>query len=105
MALWFRTGKGLVIVTGCCHSGLINTIIHCKKISGCNSVQAVIGGFHLVNAPENRLEQTCKKLEEYSVKKIYPFHCTGEKSVNYLKSHSTIEVIQGYTGKIINFEL
>jgi len=105
MALWFKTDKGLVIVTGCCHSGLTNTIIDCKKISGCDSVQAIIGGFHLVNASENRLDQTCKKLEEHSVKKIYPFHCTGEKAVNYLKSHSGIDVIKGYTGLIINCEL
>lgn len=105
MALWFKTDKGLVIVTGCCHSGIINTIMHCIKISGCDKIRAIIGGFHLVNASENRLDQTCKKLKEYSVERIYPFHCTGEKAVKYLKSHSGIEVIQGYTGLMINSEL
>jgi 7,8-dihydropterin-6-yl-methyl-4-(beta-D-ribofuranosyl)aminobenzene 5'-phosphate synthase len=71
-------GKGLVVISGCAHAGIINTINYAQKITGVSTVYAVIGGFHLVgknNGP--RIEQTVKKLQQMNPKRIIPSHCTG----------------------------
>jgi 7,8-dihydropterin-6-yl-methyl-4-(beta-D-ribofuranosyl)aminobenzene 5'-phosphate synthase len=71
-------GKGLVIISGCAHAGIINTISYAQRISGIINTYAVIGGFHLAGKEyENRIVQTTKELERISPKLIVPSHCTG----------------------------
>jgi 7,8-dihydropterin-6-yl-methyl-4-(beta-D-ribofuranosyl)aminobenzene 5'-phosphate synthase len=75
-------GKGLVIVSGCAHAGIVNTVLHAKKITGVNKVYAVIGGFHLSGPTfEPIIEQTVKALKEMNLKMIVPMHCTGWKAI------------------------
>ncbi|MEM3439937.1 MAG: MBL fold metallo-hydrolase [Candidatus Bathyarchaeia archaeon] len=68
---------GLVVVTGCGHSGLINTLRHSLEITGVNRIYAVIGGFHLLKSTKDVLERTFKDLLEMGVEKIAPTHCSG----------------------------
>jgi len=77
LSLWFETTEGLVILTGCCHSGLINTISHIRRISGIERVHGIIGGLHLLNAGEERLQATRKFLAECRPDFLIPCHCTG----------------------------
>jgi 7,8-dihydropterin-6-yl-methyl-4-(beta-D-ribofuranosyl)aminobenzene 5'-phosphate synthase len=70
-------GKGLVIVTGCAHSGIVNTIRHCQKLGGNDKIHAVIGGFHLTQAPPERLTKTIQALKEKEIRCLAPSHCTG----------------------------
>jgi 7,8-dihydropterin-6-yl-methyl-4-(beta-D-ribofuranosyl)aminobenzene 5'-phosphate synthase len=71
-------GKGLVIITGCAHAGVINTVSYAQRISGTMNTHAVMGGFHLAGKEnENRIEQTVKELVRISPKLIVPSHCTG----------------------------
>jgi 7,8-dihydropterin-6-yl-methyl-4-(beta-D-ribofuranosyl)aminobenzene 5'-phosphate synthase len=71
-------GKGLVIISGCAHAGIINTILYAQRISGIMKTYAVMGGFHLAGKEnENRIDQTVKELERISPKLIVPSHCTG----------------------------
>jgi 7,8-dihydropterin-6-yl-methyl-4-(beta-D-ribofuranosyl)aminobenzene 5'-phosphate synthase len=70
-------GKGLVIVTGCAHSGIVNTIRHCQKLGGNDKIHAVIGGFHLTQAPPERLTKTIQALKEKQICCLAPSHCTG----------------------------
>jgi 7,8-dihydropterin-6-yl-methyl-4-(beta-D-ribofuranosyl)aminobenzene 5'-phosphate synthase len=71
-------GKGLVIISGCAHAGIINTISYAQRISGIMNIYAVMGGFHLAGKEnENRIEQTVKELGRVSPKLIVPSHCTG----------------------------
>ena len=70
--------RGLVIISGCSHSGIINTILYARKISGEEEVHAVVGGFHLSGAAfEPILEDTVASLKNFSPKIIAPMHCTG----------------------------
>jgi 7,8-dihydropterin-6-yl-methyl-4-(beta-D-ribofuranosyl)aminobenzene 5'-phosphate synthase len=69
--------KGLVIVSGCAHAGIINTIKHLKKITGIDKVHAVIGGFHLVNAQPEVIQRTIADLKAINPDWIIPAHCTG----------------------------
>ncbi|HII86169.1 TPA: MBL fold metallo-hydrolase [Candidatus Bathyarchaeota archaeon] len=71
-------GKGLVVISGCAHAGIINTITYAKRISGIEDVYAVIGGFHLAGREnEKRITQTVKELTRISPELIVPSHCTG----------------------------
>jgi len=74
-------GKGLVIITGCAHSGIINTIRHARKITGIESVYGVIGGFHLSGqAFEPIIPRTLEELRAVDPAIISPMHCTGWKA-------------------------
>ena len=73
-------GKGLVIVTGCAHSGLINTIHYAQKLTGIDRIYAVIGGFHLIKASTNRINKTIEELEKINFALLAPCHCTGTKA-------------------------
>jgi 7,8-dihydropterin-6-yl-methyl-4-(beta-D-ribofuranosyl)aminobenzene 5'-phosphate synthase len=100
MSIWFRTAKGLVIITGCCHSGIINTINRIFEISGERNLHAVIGGFHLKNASSQSLECTFNALQSISSCKFIACHCTGENSVRYLQSKTDLSVVNGGAGMV-----
>jgi len=70
-------GKGLVIVTGCAHSGIINTIHHVQKLGGNDKIYAVIGGFHLTQGSPQRIAKTIQALKEKEIRYLVPLHCTG----------------------------
>jgi 7,8-dihydropterin-6-yl-methyl-4-(beta-D-ribofuranosyl)aminobenzene 5'-phosphate synthase len=75
-------GKGLVVIAGCAHAGIINTISYAQKISGITSTYAVIGGFHLAGKEnESRIDRTMKELGQRSPNLIVPAHCTGWKAL------------------------
>lgn len=70
--------KGLVILSGCGHAGIINTILYAQKITGIKTIYAVFGGFHLTGRDsEARIDQTVKELERINPQLIAPMHCTG----------------------------
>jgi 7,8-dihydropterin-6-yl-methyl-4-(beta-D-ribofuranosyl)aminobenzene 5'-phosphate synthase len=71
-------GKGLVVVSGCAHAGIINTIKYAQRLIGIRAVYAVVGGFHLAGGEnEKRIQPTVKELEYVRPKLVVPMHCTG----------------------------
>lgn len=76
-SLAIRTGKGLVLVLGCCHAGLINTIEHSRSMTGVSGVYAIIGGTHLGFCGAAQLDETVRALRSYTIRKICAGHCTG----------------------------
>jgi 7,8-dihydropterin-6-yl-methyl-4-(beta-D-ribofuranosyl)aminobenzene 5'-phosphate synthase len=75
--------KGLVVLTGCGHAGVINTIRHAQKLTGVQKLYAVIGGFHLTGALFVRIiPPTVAALKELSPTLIVPAHCTGWKAIH-----------------------
>lgn len=70
--------KGLVVITGCGHSGIINTIYHAQTLTGVNKVYAVMGGFHLTGGLfEPIIPATIKALQQIAPRYVVPCHCTG----------------------------
>ncbi|MFW9769065.1 MAG: MBL fold metallo-hydrolase [Candidatus Thorarchaeota archaeon] len=67
----------LLILTGCCHSGIVNTIERAFDLTGSKSKIGIIGGLHLHNASDKRLEKTIESLNKYSIKTLAACHCTG----------------------------
>ena len=73
--------KGLVIITGCAHSGIINTVRYAQKVTGIDQVYAVIGGFHLSGTKfEAVIPPTLEEIKRISPSVISPMHCTGFKA-------------------------
>ncbi len=70
-------GKGLVIVTGCAHAGIINIIRHSMRITRVDGIEGVIGGFHLINASEESIEKTVRALAKIDPGWVLAGHCTG----------------------------
>ena len=70
-------GKGLLVISGCAHAGIINTVRYAQKITGIDKVHAVIGGFHLVNADTEIIWQTIADMQDIAPDYIIPMHCTG----------------------------
>lgn len=86
-AMFIETPKGIVVILGCAHSGVINTMEYAAKLAKTNSIYAVFGGMHLVSANEKRLEMTVQKFIDYQVQILGPCHCTGLKATAYLWQH------------------
>lgn len=76
-ALYIDTPDGVVVILGCAHAGVINTLHYVKELTGAKPIRAVIGGMHLSVARGARMDRTISALREMEVKELYPLHCTG----------------------------
>ena len=76
-ALIVNTEAGLVVILGCAHRGIINTLYHARQIAGVKAIYAVLGGCHLLNATEERVWLTIAALKELEVQRLGVCHCTG----------------------------
>lgn len=85
-SLVFNTGRGLVVLSGCGHSGVANTLDFARKFVRPAPMHAIIGGFHIYDAPDDKLAWTAGKLKEFDVQQILGAHCTGIESVYKLRA-------------------
>ncbi len=76
-SLVLETGKGLVLILGCCHAGLINTLEHVAYMTGRRDIYAVIGGTHLGFCSHEQIDKTVDALRILGIKKLAASHCTG----------------------------
>jgi 7,8-dihydropterin-6-yl-methyl-4-(beta-D-ribofuranosyl)aminobenzene 5'-phosphate synthase len=84
MSLVLQTPKGLVVICGCCHAGLLNTLAHVSGLFP-DPVQAIVGGTHLVEADDSHLQHVIDTLQDtYNRPYLYVNHCTGSEALNTL---------------------
>jgi 7,8-dihydropterin-6-yl-methyl-4-(beta-D-ribofuranosyl)aminobenzene 5'-phosphate synthase len=98
--------KGLVIITGCGHAGIINTINYAKKITGVDRIHAIIGGFHLPadgGIYEAAIEPTLKEFQKAQPDYLIPCHCTGWKATNRIIETMRKKFIQSSVGTTFQF--
>ena len=95
-ALLFTSG---VLVTGCCHAGIINTVEYCRKHLPEVPISVIIGGLHLLNADQARLNQTAEYLKRLNLKRLILLHCTGSSAAEYLKHELPFPVEWGKAGE------
>jgi 7,8-dihydropterin-6-yl-methyl-4-(beta-D-ribofuranosyl)aminobenzene 5'-phosphate synthase len=99
-AIGFLLKEGLFVVTGCGHSGIVNTLEHMKKITGTDKIYGIMGGFHLKEI-DRQTRETIHYLKYNNIQHVYPSHCTGLPVLSlFLK---TFDVEQVITGKIFEF--
>lgn len=101
MSLWIETADGLVVVTGCCHSGIVNTLDHIIAITGERRICTLLGGFHLSAAAAGRLDRTIQALEGYDIGRMIPCHCTGQEAVEQFRRRLPFEVIPCHAGLVV----
>ncbi len=82
MALYLKTSRGLIVLLGCGHAGVINTIKQGLRLTGLKEVYAVMGGMHLAQAPQERIQRTINELKKLNPHYIVPRHCTGFRAKN-----------------------
>jgi 7,8-dihydropterin-6-yl-methyl-4-(beta-D-ribofuranosyl)aminobenzene 5'-phosphate synthase len=90
--------KGLVVLSGCAHSGIVNTVEQARKISGVDRVHAVIGGFHLALADEDEINQTIEYFKGIQPDLLGPGHCTGLKAICRFAREFPDQFIEGVVG-------
>jgi 7,8-dihydropterin-6-yl-methyl-4-(beta-D-ribofuranosyl)aminobenzene 5'-phosphate synthase len=83
-ALAIKTDKGLVIIVGCSHPGIVNIVKQAVKDVG-SKPYMVVGGLHMVGASASEIEEVARELIELGVEKIYPLHCSGDEVKHYLE--------------------
>lgn len=83
-ALFMGTIRGWVIILGCAHAGVINTLDYIAEITGANSFYAIFGGMHLLQAKRNRIQATIECLQRYDLQLVGANHCTGLKATSIL---------------------
>ena len=76
-AIFFRVPEGIVVILGCAHAGVVNTIRYVSKLTGENKIYAVMGGTHLLTASPARLKMTVAAFRQFGLQKIMLSHCTG----------------------------
>ncbi len=100
-ALFINTRAGVIVITGCAHMGVINTLDYVHHLTG-NMPVALLGGTHLLNAGENILYETLERIKERDIKYLGVCHCTGLDSYGYLKRKLPHRVFYQETGSIFN---
>ena len=101
-SMWFETDEGIIILLGCCHSGLVNTVDYIRGISGKDRIRGIIGGMHLVNADEGRLHFTFDAMKKWEPEFLVPCHCTGEEqTASMVDAIGGDTVLPGHAGMVI----
>jgi 7,8-dihydropterin-6-yl-methyl-4-(beta-D-ribofuranosyl)aminobenzene 5'-phosphate synthase len=100
-ALVLDTKQGLVVILGCAHRGIINTLYHARRITGKKKVHMVLGGCHLFDASDERIWQTISALNEMGVRQMAVSHCTGMHASMILSQTYGDNFTFSHTGTII----
>lgn len=97
-------GKGLVVLTSCSHSGVINVLLHARRITGVERVYGLVGGMHLTGAiMEPRIAPTLAQLATIAPTVVVPGHCTGWKATHELARQMPGAYIQSSVGTRLHF--
>ena len=103
-ALFFNVkGKGLVVLSGCAHVGIVNTVKHAQKVADTDKIHAVMGGFHLINAKPEVIQSTVSDIKAMKPDYIVPTHCTGLEAIVAFRGEMPKEFIINTAGTRYNF--
>lgn len=102
IAVALDTEKGLVVIVGCSHPGIMNILRTIEKRSS-KKICGVVGGTHLMEADEERLRKTIADLKEMNINFIAVSHCTGEDNLETIKENFGEKFIFNCTGNVIKF--
>jgi 7,8-dihydropterin-6-yl-methyl-4-(beta-D-ribofuranosyl)aminobenzene 5'-phosphate synthase len=91
-AIYLVQKRGIIVITGCSHPGIVNIVNHAKKSTG-SKILMVIGGFHLGGGSQDRIRKTMDHLKNLGVDRIAPLHCTG------------FEAMKNISDRFVGFEL
>lgn len=100
-SLWMEVeGEGCWVITGCAHSGPVNTVEHVCNLGGFSEISAYIGGTHLVARKDDYIMKTARELEKYNIGLFSPCHCTGFKAMSLLHREFKDRFAVNYCGRV-----
>ncbi len=91
-------GKGLIVLVGCAHPGIINIVKHAQKMTGIEKVHAVMGGFHLTGAKPELIQRTVADIKAINPDYIVPTHCTGYEAITAFEKEMLNQFILNTAG-------
>jgi len=96
--------KGLVIISGCAHAGIVNTVRYAMAVTGIDKVHAIMGGFHLAGPFfEPIIDRTTEELKKINPAFIIPTHCTGRKAIMAMEKQMPDQFILNMAGTKLTF--
>jgi len=104
-AVFFESTRGTVVLLGCAHAGVINTLRYVRELTGERPIHAVLGGMHLVGASAQRLKCTIDELRAMKIHCLAPAHCTGRAATAALWDALPDRCIPCHVGTQVEFEL
>ena len=90
--------KGLVVLSGCAHSGIVNTVNYAREISGVDQVWAILGGFHLAPAEDDEIQRTIDAIKKLGPAMVVPTHCSGFKAISQFAAQMPDAFVLGVVG-------
>ncbi len=104
-ALVVRTRRGLLVILGCAHAGLGNTLRQVRRQAGSTPILAVVGGMHLLHTRPDGVRRAVALLEEAGVQEVYPGHCTGLRAeAALLDAFGSDRFRQLHVGAVLEFD-
>jgi len=104
-SLYFRSDHGIVLILGCAHAGVVNTMRYVAELTGEDRLHAVIGGMHLLHATPERLKKTYDVFASMKVDLIAPCHCTGIRAIAGFWNRFPAACVEVHAGKSFTFVL
>jgi 7,8-dihydropterin-6-yl-methyl-4-(beta-D-ribofuranosyl)aminobenzene 5'-phosphate synthase len=96
--------KGLVILSGCAHAGIVNTVRHAIAVTGIEKIHVVMGGFHLAGPSfEPTIDRTTQELQKIHPDYVIPTHCTGRKAIMAMEKQMPDQFILNMSGTKLTF--
>ena len=103
-AAFVETSVGTVVLLGCAHSGVINTLRHIQTVTNYRPIHTVIGGMHLLNASPERIDKTVSELHCFDVQRFMLGHCTGQAAMERLGNEFPGRCSTCHVGTVVEFE-
>jgi len=104
-AVFFESTQGTVVLLGCAHAGVINTLRYVRHLNGDRPIHAVLGGMHLIGASAQRLKRTIDELRDMEIDCLSPAHCTGRAATAALWDALPGQCIPYHVGTQVEFDL
>ena len=99
-SLIVETSKGLVVITGCAHPGIVGIVKKAKEVID-KEIYLVCGGFHLLSKSEDEVKEIISEFKDLGVMKVGATHCTGDKAIELFKEAYKENFVQMGAGKVI----
>jgi len=103
-AMFFTAREGVVVVLGCAHAGVINTLARVAELTGRATIHTVMGGMHLENGSPRRMAETLVALRRFDVRRLGPVHCTGWAATATFQRELPERCFQWAAGMRLSFE-
>ncbi len=104
-SLFMKTSGGTIVVFGCAHAGVINTLDYICSLTGDQPLHAILGGMHLHSASDERIVWTMAQLRRFAIKSFYPIHCTGAKAMAAFWTTFPDQCFSGGVGTTLSIDM